>query len=66
VPSPRQDPREVKPDTPVNALKVGQPWDAPVPHTMNPELDDMDAPPRAANPAVKRGDSALCNCLRLV
>jgi hypothetical protein len=25
---------------------------------MNPDLDDMDAPPRAANPAVKRAESA--------
>jgi hypothetical protein len=24
---------------------------------MNPDLDDMDAPPRAANPAVKRADA---------
>ena len=29
----------------------------PVPHHMNPDLDDMDAPPRAANLAVKRADS---------
>jgi hypothetical protein len=45
----------VKPDTPINALEADQPGDpgVTVPHQIDPDLDDMDASPHAADLAIK-------------
>ena len=62
-PPPRSTRGEAR--SPINALEADQPGDpgVTVPHQMDPDLDDVDAPRRAADPQSKRTDSATWRAL---